>query len=271
MSKFFIVNPNGNPLSTEEITGIEEDKKILWDERNKEKESINLSVLSEKSDLKSVSGRVVVVVDVQAKNWHTFENGVKIRRERDFNDFNRRVTQPSNATVVSADNVPEGAEILISHNALHEVNRIYNYKKVSGKDEATDIRYYSLPETDCFAWFDKEKGWQPMRNFAFGLRVFEPYKGTLMGIEPKKIKDVLYITTGELKGNVVLTLVASDYEIVFKGKEKNEERLIRCRHFENEDNEKQEIIAISHSLTEKVNKGELLVGLEPLDAKKLNK
>jgi len=97
--------------------------------------------------------------------------------------------------------------------------------------------------------------------------VFEPYKGPIVGIEPKQIKNVLYITSGELKGKVVHTLKACDYEVIFMGNNGYEERIIRCRHFENEINEREEIIAIDPILTKKTLKSELLVGISPKDAK----
>jgi negative regulator of sigma E activity len=89
----------------------------------------------------------------------------------------------------------------------------------------------------------------------------------LEGIEPKLVPDVLYVTTGSMKGNVVRTLKACDYEIVFQGLQGREERLIRFRHFPDEDNEREEVIAIDGYLTDLVNEGKLLVGLTPLNAK----
>jgi hypothetical protein len=99
--------------------------------------------------------------------------------------------------------------------------------------------------------------------------VYKPYNGSLVGIEPTIIKDVLYITTGELKGSVVHTLKASDYTIIFQDINGREGRLCRCRHFEDEEHEREEVVAISHYLTEQVDKGELIVGISTSDAKPL--
>lgn len=219
--------------------------------------------------MKHRPNRIVVSVDLEKKNSHRFEDGTTIRLERQFNNLNRRETEPVNCIVVSGDGVPEGSEILVSHNAFHESNRIYNYKNLSGKEEASDIKYYSLPETDCYAWRDEMGQLKPMKGFAFGLRVYEPYNGIIEGIPPKKIPNVLYITTGELEGQVCHVLKASDYEIIFQGQEGREDRVIRCRHFEEDTNEREEIVAISHVLTDKVNDGELLIGLSPETAKTL--
>ena len=51
----------------------------------------------------SVEGKVVVSVDHEKKNSYTFENGVTIRMERDWNNLNRRETQPVNAIVIDGE------------------------------------------------------------------------------------------------------------------------------------------------------------------------
>jgi len=221
------------------------------------------------SNLKYVHGRVICSVNLEGKNTHKFADGTVIRLERQFNEFNRRITEPVNGVVISAENIPEGSEILISHNALHESNRIYNHTKLSGKEEASDIKYYSLPEEDCFAWRGKDGELKPMKNFAFALRVFRPYWGMIKVISITKLENVLYITTGELAGNVCNVLKASDYEIIFQGADGREDRLIRCRHYEDEINDREEVIAISHSLTDELKEGKLFIGLANNNSKSL--
>lgn len=266
--KHFIIDPSKYALSKGEIEEIEIEKVSKYTSNQRQKDKINETVAKTKCNLKHIEGRVVVSIDTQAKNWHTFQDGTKIRRERQFNEFNRRITEPVNAIVISADKVPSGSEILISHNAIHDSNRIFDYTPVSGIFEASDIKYYSLHESDCFAWRDEKEQLRPMKNFCFALRVFKPYSGIMLGIEPTLVKDVLYITTGEFKGNVAHVLKASDYTIIYQGKDGREENVIRCRHFEDEYNEKEELVAIAHDLTEKVISGELLIGLSTKDAKK---
>jgi len=217
--------------------------------------------------MKSVEGKVIVSVDHEKKNSYTFENGLTIRMERDWNNLNRRETQPVNAIVIDGEGLKEGSEILIHPNMTHDSYKIFNHTRLSGNVEGSDVKYYSIPIDQCYAWYDED--WKPLKNFDFALRVFRPYEGTLEGIEPKLVEDMLYVTTGEFAGKIVQTLKACDYEIVFQGKENREERLIRFRHFPDEDNEREEVIAVREDLTKLLKKRKLLVGLTPTDAKSI--
>lgn len=217
--------------------------------------------------LKHTFGRVVVKIDMKAKNFHTFQNGLVIRRERQYNDFNRRVTQPVNAIVVSAESIPTDSEILIHHNATHDSNKIFDYEELGGEENESDIQYFSIPEYECFAWRGENGEMNPMKGYEFGLRVFEPYKGTLQGIDHKQIKDVIFVTTGELKGKVVNVVRASDYEIVYQDTTGREGNLIRFRHSETEELEMEEVLFVNDGLTKRVNNRELLVGIELKSAK----
>ena len=216
--------------------------------------------------MKAVEGKIIISVDREKKNSYTFESGLKIRMERNWNNLNQRETQPVNAIVIDGEGIKEGSEILIHPNVTHESHQIFNHHQLSGNVEGSDIRYYSVPLDKCYAWLDGEE-WKPLKNFDFALRVFKPYEGMLEGIEPTLITDMLYVTTGELKGNIVHTLKACDYEIVFQGIHDREERIIRFRHFTDEDNDREEVIAVNHELTEKLNQGKILVGLSKSDAK----
>ncbi len=217
--------------------------------------------------------KVIVSVDMDAKNSYTFEStGKKIRLERDYNNLNKRYTQPVNATVVASDYLPIGAEILIHHNSTHDVNRIFNYNQLSGEDTASNIRYFSLQECDVYLYREEgSKEWKPTRGFETALRVFKPYEGVISGIEPTVIKDKLYITSGKYKGMVCATLKSSDYEIIFMGDNGKDHRIIRLRHWDTpKENEREEIIAVDHNMTKKVNNGEFYVGLDTSDCKPLN-
>lgn len=214
-------------------------------------------------------GRVVISVDLEGKNSHRFENGMEIRLERQYNNFNRRETQPVNATVLSAENIPTGADILIHHNALHDTFKINNFQPLSGQETGSSIKYYSIEENQCFAWKVDGGEWMPTKNFAFALRVFQPYSGIIQGIEPKRIQQALYITSGKFAGKVVKTVKASDYEIVYQGDDGREKRLIRCRHFENELHEREEILFVMEDLTDMVNEQEIYLGITEKDAKPL--
>lgn len=258
--KHFILNTEVNHLSKEDVAEIEQKKISITSERWNNREKKAREAFEQKCNLKHTFGRVIVVVDLEEKNYYTFADGTKIRRERQFNEFNRRVTQPVQGTVISGDNIPSGSEILVFHNSFHDTNKIFGYKT-----QSTDIQYFSIPEYDCYAWRNEQGEMQPMTNFEFGLRVFKPYEGMIIGQPPTQIKDVLYMTTGKLKGLVVHTLVASDYEIIYQNKDGREGNLIRVRHSEDPNFDREEVSAISHYLTEQVKEGKLKIGITPKD------
>lgn len=219
--------------------------------------------------LKHVENRIAVRVDMNYKNSHTFGDGTKIALERRYDNFDRKYTEPVNAVVMSGENIPEGSEILIHHNSCHDTNRIFNYTALSGDEIASDIKYFSIPETEAFAWYSKEsKNWQPLPGFDFALRVFRPYKGVLEGIEPTLIKDCLYVTTGEYKGLVCRTLKSCDYQLIFQDQNGREGNLIRFRSSEDVKTQREcEVIAIDHSLTNEMLNRNLIAGISKSDAK----
>lgn len=226
------------------------------------------------NDLKHVEGRVIVSINLEGKNVHRFADGTVIRLERQYNNLNRRETEPVNAMVISGNNIPSGVEILIHPNAVHDTNRVFNYKKLSGKDEASDVKYYAIRESDCFIYLDSDGTWKPLHPFETALKVFVPYSGILQGIEPKELSDTLYVTSGRLKGNVVKTIKASAYVVIFQNTDGKEGQLIRFRpdgHITGDKTKDREpeAIAILHSETKKVLNGEYLVGISISDAKSL--
>lgn len=215
-------------------------------------------------------GRVIIKIDLEAKNYHSFEDGTKIRIERQYNNFNMRYVKPVNATVVSAHDIDEGSDVLIHHNATHDTYRLFNYQGPT-EDASSDIKYYSIPEQECFFWRKPgESTWNTLANFVTALRVFKPYDGPFEGIEPTIIKQKLYITSGEFAGKVCQVVNAADYQVIFQGDDGTEQFLIRARHFEGEYNDREEIIAVDQELTEMVNNGTALIGYTTSDAKKLN-
>jgi len=215
-------------------------------------------------------GRIVVSIDTEFKNNHTFESGLTIRIERKWNNLDRRHTEPVNAFIIEGGGIPVGAEVLIHHNASHPCCQIFNVTQTSGSGEADPVKYFSIPETQCYLWRVSKGQWQPMRGFATGLRVFEPVATKFYGFAPVRIENVLWCTSGEYLNQVVHTLRACDFEIIFRNEKGIEEKIIRFRHFENiKDHEREEIIAVNHSLTKKVLSGELYVGLTPPESKPL--
>lgn len=253
-----------SPLTASELSQIERRKQRKLNQHANKIREISAEKLKEKIELKHTNGRVIISIDTEAKNSHTFGNGSKIHIARQFNNLNRRETEPVNAHVISGEGITIGAEILIHPNAIIDSNKIFDFK-----EDVSDVRYYSIPKEQCYIWKNENNEWIPLKNFATALRVFEEYKGVLLGVEHKLIPNVLYITSGELKGKVVHTLKACDYEIIFMGSTGVEERVIRCRHFENEINEREEIVGIDTNLSSKVKKGDLLVGISSNDAKNI--
>jgi hypothetical protein len=267
MAKHFIISPEKGEFDRASIAESHLAEQFIHQQAGAARKSLNEKIMGRRESLQFIQGRVIVKVDIEKKNNYTFEDGTVIRRERKYNEFNMRVAQPVNATVISAEYIPEGVEILISHNSIHDTNKIFDYPDFSGEVEAADVKYYSLPEDDCFAWRDVDGEMKPLKNYEFALRVFVPYTGMLDGIPPTKIENVLYITTGKLKGKVVGTLKASDYQIIYQEQNGREGNLIRVRHSEDENFDREEIIYIHHEHTEKVQSGELWVGIETTDAK----
>ena len=218
--------------------------------------------------LKAPRNRVIIKVDLESKNSHTFKDGTKIKLERVYDNFNMRYVKPVNAEVVDAKDIPSGSEILIHHNATHDTYKIFNYQRPT-TEASSDIQYFSIPIEECFMWRE-EKGssWNALNNFVTALRIFKPYKGILDGIEPEIMNNKLYITSGELKGRAVNTVISSDYEIIYQNDDGTEGRIIRLRYYP-DGNDRNEIIAINDNMTELVENGDLWVGYSKSDAKQL--
>lgn len=219
--------------------------------------------------MKHTEGRIIIKADKEGKNWHTFADGKRIRLERDYENLDKKYTNQVLGEVVSGEGIPSGAMILFHHNAMHPVNQIYNHGQLSGEEIASGIEVFSISESECYLWkMMGEEHWNPLKGFAIALYVYKPYTGALEGIPPERVKNVLYITTGELKGKVCHCLHASGLPIIFLNEKGVDETIIRLRHFEGEDlNEREEVIAINEEYTKLVKKGELHVGTSKTDCK----
>jgi len=263
MSKYFVVNPSIQLQDKKIINQLRQEQEIVLSETFSQRRKEDVSKLSEEDNLQYVEGRVIVKIDMDSKDSWTFESGGQIEYKRKFNNFNVRETEACNAIVISSEYIKKGTEILVHPNAVHDTNRIFDYKNEVG----SSIMYYSIPKGMCFAYY--EDGWKPLVGFDFALRVFKPYEGFITGIDPTLVKDVLFVTTGELKNKVVKTLKACDYEIVFQDVNGREGNIIRFRPFGDEaEKREEEAIAVMNDLTDKVSKGEYLVGITIKDAKK---
>lgn len=255
--KHFVVNPKIERLAKQEIDEVHQRRVELYDKKYKSVEELAEEVLLEEDNLKAVEGRILVKANIENKNYHTLENGQKIRLERQFNNLNRRETEPVNAWVIDGEGIPKGSEILVHHNSIHDTNRVFGYK-----EKSKEVQYFSIPKEECFFWKGEDGKWKAVPPFETALRVYEPYRGIIEGVEPTLIKDTLYVTSGKLKGNVVKTLKACDYEIVFQSSEGREERMIRFRPFGDEKtNREPEAIAILDEYNKRLYSKDLLVGL----------
>lgn len=221
--------------------------------------------------MKHVPGRVIVKADKDGKNWHTFSDGTKIRVERQYNNLDRKHTEQVLGMVVSAENIPEGAMVLFHHNCIHPVNQIFNSSQLSGEEIANGASLYSFKEEECYLWkMPGEKEWKPNKNFAIGLYIYKKYQGPLLGVEPKKMEDILYIAkSNRFEGFVCQCLKAVGMPIIFLNDEGVEQTVIRLRVYD-EDDDRQEVIAVNEHYTDMVKSGELLVGTSIKDCKKLN-
>lgn len=264
MSKYFLVNPNIQNQDKEVLEDVRRGKEISMNDTFVQQREKDSQKLSQKDNLKHVKGRVIVKVDIDSKDSHTFADGTKIEYARRFNNLDRNHTQPVNAIVISGEGIKKGAEIIVHFNSIHDSNRIFDYK--DGNDK---IQYYSIHEGMCFAWHDG-KEWLPLPPYDFGLRVFQPYEGKLYGIAPKLLKDTLFVTTGGLKNKTVKTISHSDMQIVFQDKNGREGNLIRFRPFGDEKNQREEeSIAVLEDITDKILSGEYLIGMNSRDAKSI--
>ena len=203
--------------------------------------------------LKAPKDRIIISLDLDYKNWVKLNNS-KIRLERDYDNMNRRYVAPTNAFVIDAENIPTGTEIIVNHNSDHDVNRIFS---VDEDIDVKGIHYYSIPKIDAYIWKDKNNQWQPCEGYALGERVYEPYKGCIIGIADKELEDYIYITSEcDIKGKVAKTMKNSLYEMVFNDENAQEHRIIRIRH----NQEREEVLYIDNEMTKKVKRGELRVG-----------
>jgi len=219
--------------------------------------------------LEAVYDRVICSVDMNYKNRHRFENGFEIGLRRDVDEFDRRITQPVNGIVMACDKIPVGAEVLLNHNATHDTHKLFGYKGIDGSAIASDTQYFSIPPHDVYGWRIGADKWKPLFPYEFGLRIFKPYGGAIKSIPPTLIAQKLFITTGAFEGKVVMTRPNSDYEIIFNNENGQEEKLIRVRHFGEIEDFRQQILSIDKYSTEQVLNGNLLVGYNVNDAKKI--
>lgn len=264
MSKYFILNPKKSNLSKDEIFSIEKEKEVRFNNHKLSQEDIAKIEMGETDTIKHVDGRVIVKIDMEGKNYHRFDSGLTIRRERAFNNFNFRETSPVNGIVISSEHIPKGVDVIVDYHSVHDSNRIFNYK-----NKSTNIRYYSIKTEDCYLWYDKN-GWNPLPPYELGLRLFKKYDSVISWMKPEKMDNFLYITTGKLKGKVVMTLIGCDYECVFQDTNGKEGNRVRFLPFGNEKlNKEPEAVAIREDILAEIKKEKILLGYSLSDCKTL--
>lgn len=266
--KFFIIDETQKPLSKSDIDEILESKTaVFYKDADVKLTTSEYRLKNENIKFTHTENRVVVKADLDYRDSHTFQDGTKIYIGKRFNNLNKRETDPVNAIVISGEGIPTGAEILVHHNSLSDTNKINGYENWVNLEQGNSVRYFSIDTISAYLWREGKDEWKPLKGFCTAYRLFKPYEGTIEGILPTQLKNVLYIRTGEYAGKVSHTLTACDHEIIFMGEDGREKRIIKCRHYEDEYNDREELTCIDHDLTKKVNNGEILIGLSPSDCK----
>lgn len=269
MSKYFI----GSEIAVN--NGLDVPQETL------EKKSFNKELEERKSLIKTLierykgvippKHRVLIAVDLKYKNRVALgDSGIVLERERNFNDLNHRVTQPSQGFVINSDYLPIGAEILVSHNSFHETNKLFTF---DNEIELPNIGIFSVPKTECYVYRVGNGEWNACEGFLLGLKVFEPYNGIIEGIEPKEIKRLFFVTSkGYLQNKVVDTVNAAILPIIANDENYNEIIINRIRHYPSEtDNVREEVLTINNEKTKQVLKGKLLIGNNSKDCKKYDR
>ncbi len=265
MAKHFLITPEKQKLDRKDILDIEKESQKKLNNSKLSTEQIAEQVLHEEDTLIHTEGRVIVKINIQGKNYHRFDNGMQIRRERQFNNLNFRETSPVNCIVISGNGLPKDAEILVDYHSIHDSYRIFDYK-----NKSPYIRYYSIKQEDCYLWLDENKIWQPLNPYELALRVFKKYEGVISWMKPEVLDNILYVTTGDLKGKIIHTLLGCDYQCVFQDTNGKEGNRIRFLPFGNPKvNKEEEAILIRHDLMEELEKETLLLGYTLSDCKTL--
>ncbi len=267
MSKHFIISPEKTDLSNEDWESINASNHRI----QQKKPMLILDAKQEAllSNIRPAPGKMIITIDENYKNTHQLTTDVQIIIQRNTENLNRRYTMPVNAVVLYSDKLPKGTEVLVHHNSFDPNHELFDVFPLDGKYENGGVKVFSIFEYQCFL-YRKGEDWLPCQNFATALRIFKPVKTVFEGILPDLVKDMLFVQSGQYKDKVCMMLSHSDYEIIFNGTDGREKRIIRIVNFEDEDNPKNEIIAIDHAATQQVLNGELLVGLEAKDAKPIH-
>ena len=220
--------------------------------------------------MKALTGFVIIKIDTRQKERYRLGGtDIVLDITRGFN-WNQREDRPTLATIIDGENLPSGTDVLVNYLALEPVYEILDEDILTKHEKQQGYKILSIPNDMCFAYFHKGE-WHPCKEYLITMRVYKPYGGMLLGVEPVLVKNIMYVVKGysegtekdkvDLSGKVAVTLDWADYEIIWTNRDNQEERIIRTRD--------REVIGIDNSALEKINKGEYLIGLSPKTAKKL--
>lgn len=199
--------------------------------------------------MKATQGNVLVRMDLTQKERYKFSNGQEIYISRGH-EYNLRLDNPNVAEVIHSEKIPAGSIVLMHHNAVHDTYKVFEIK---------DENVYSVP-SDMIFLYDNGYGWIQNEGFVISQRIFKPYEGLIIGMQPELVKNRLYILKGLYEGKCVVTLDNAAYRIVYF-LEGREHSIIRTRI--------REIVAEDVELGKKIEVGEYLVGTTAKDAAKL--
>ncbi len=219
--------------------------------------------------MKAIKGNIIMKMDVRQKEKFALTDTVTIEIQKGYN-FNLREDRSSMGYVIDGEGLPVGARLLCHHLAIEPNYQIENETILTEAEKKEGFKVFSIPADMAFCYM-QENEWVPCKNFLITKRIFRPYKGKLVGIDPVVVKNRLLIIKGvdewdgeetDLSGSVCIVTENSDYQIIWHDTDNREHSLIRTRH--------RELMGVDDGMKNDVKKGKLLVGYTISDCKALN-
>lgn len=219
--------------------------------------------------MKALRNKILVKVPTLQKEEYALTESTIIYLATGY-DFNLRADRPALGYVIDGDNLPEGVKCLINYLAIEPSYIVENEDILTDKEKREGYKVYSIPVDMCFC-IKLNDEWTPCKNFLLTERIFLPYNGKIVGVEPQRVKNRMYVVKGndewdgeitDISGKVVTSLDNCDYEIIWHDTDHRKYHLIRTMH--------REITGIDEGMTQDVKKGKYLVGISPTNCKTLN-
>lgn len=220
--------------------------------------------------MKALRNRALIKMNLKQNAKYAFDSGVVIDLEHGFN-FNLREDRGTKGYIIDGCGLPEGTEVLVHYLSSEPQYLVSNEEILTEEEKTEGYKVFAIPEDNVFIYMDKNGEWKPCKEFLITTRIYKPYTGIMVGVEPQLVTNRMYVISGsddwddeqnDLSGKVLVTLDHADYEIIFYSKDNKEGRIIRTRT--------REIQAVDEFLTKKVKKGEYIIGRSPSEAKTLN-